>query len=64
MEKFIVKKDTIIEDILKNVENAEPILLGFDMHCLHCPCAIKETIEEACAVHGIDCELVLEKLNS
>lgn len=63
MKNFKVEKDTILLDILNNVENAEPILLGFGMHCLHCPCSISETLEEACAVHGLDIDLVLNKLN-
>lgn len=64
MEKFIVTEDTILADILQNVENAEPVLLGFGMHCLHCPCSQMETVKEACEVHGLDLSLVLEKLNN
>ena len=64
MEKFVVTEDTILADILENVENAEPILLGFGMHCLHCPCSIGESLKEACDVHGVDLKLVLEKLNA
>ena len=33
------------------------------MHCLSCPASQQESIEEACEVHGIDVEEVLEKLN-
>ena len=64
MGKFIVTEDTILADILENVDNAEPILLGFGMHCLHCPCSQMETLKEACEVHNIDLKLVLDKLNS
>ncbi len=63
MKKFIVDENTIIEDILNNVKDAEPILLGFGMHCLYCPHSIRETIKEACEVHDIDVNLVLQKLN-
>ena len=63
MEKFVVTKDTILADILDFVDNAEPILLGFGVHCLHCPHAVMETLEEACQTHGLDIDLVLEKLN-
>lgn len=63
MKKFIVTEDTILEDILNNVEDAEPILLGFGMHCLYCPCSISETLKEACEVHELDVKLVLDKLN-
>ncbi|MGN1208614.1 MAG: DUF1858 domain-containing protein, partial [Christensenellales bacterium] len=63
MENFKVTKDTILADVLDFVDEAEPILLGFGMHCLHCPHSVMETLEEACAVHEIDLDLVLEKLN-
>ena len=62
MKKFEVTRESILKDILKNVKNAEEILMGFGMHCLHCPCAISETLEEACEVHEIDVDLVIEKL--
>jgi len=63
MKNFKVTQDTIIKDILKNVENAEPILLGFGMHCLYCPHSVGETLAEACEAHEIDVNLVIEKLN-
>ena len=34
------------------------------MHCLGCPASRGESIEEACAVHGVDCDELLEKLNT
>ena len=34
------------------------------MHCLGCPASQMETLEEACGVHGIDVEEVVEKLNA
>ena len=40
------------------------ILLEAGMHCLGCPSAQAETLEEACMVHGIDVEELLEKLNA
>ena len=40
------------------------ILLSVGMHCLGCPASQAETLEEACMVHGIDVEEVLEKLNA
>ena len=39
------------------------ILTGFGMHCVHCPMSQMETLEEAGAVHGIDVELMVSKLN-
>ena len=33
------------------------------MHCLGCPSSRGETVEEACMVHGIECESFLAQLN-
>lgn len=60
----MIKKSDILKDILEKNANAEEILLSFGMHCLYCPCAQSETLEEACAVHELDVDSVLKALNS
>ena len=52
-------KNTQIGELLEKAD----ILLEVGMHCLGCPASQMETLEEACAVHGIDVEEVLEMLN-
>lgn len=59
-----ITKDTIIADVLKLDADLAPFFLEIGMHCLGCPSATSETIEEACDVHGADCELLLEKINN
>lgn len=59
-----IEKTTTIGEILENAPDKADILLGIGMHCLGCPASQMETIEEACAVHGIDVDEVLEKLNA
>ena len=63
-KKLEFKKTMTIEQVLTLDPNAEAILLGFGLHCLGCPCSRAETLEEASMVHGIDVELLLEKLNN
>ena len=58
-----ITKDTTIGEVLQLNPNAEEILQGFGMHCVHCPMSQMETLEEAGAVHGIDVELMVSKLN-
>ena len=58
-----IKKDTIIGDILDIAPQVAPILLSIGMHCLGCPSSRGETVEQACAVHGVNCEKLLEVLN-
>ena len=56
-------KDTKIGEILEVAPEQADLLLSIGMHCLGCPASQAETIEEACEVHGIDAEEVLEALN-
>ena len=57
-------KDTKIGEILEKAPEKAEALLEIGMHCLGCPASQMETLEEACAVHGIDVNEVVEKLNS
>lgn len=34
------------------------------MHCLGCPSSQMESLEEAAMVHGIDADLLVEKINA
>lgn len=34
------------------------------MHCLHCPSSRGESLEQACMVHGVDVNELVEKLNA
>ena len=59
-----VTKETMIGELLEiNAEAAAPVLMGIGMHCLGCPASQMETIEEAAAVHGIDADELVKKLN-
>ena len=60
----MIEKTTTIGELLEtNPENAD-ILLDAGMHCLGCPASQAETLEEACDVHGINVEELVEKLNA
>lgn len=58
-----ITKDTIIGDLLDINADVAPFFFEIGMHCLGCPAARSETIEEACDVHGVDCEALVSKLN-
>ena len=57
-------KDTKIGELLEAAPEKAEILLEVGMHCLGCPASRMETLEEACNVHGIDVNDLLEKLNA
>ncbi|MBQ9648330.1 MAG: DUF1858 domain-containing protein, partial [Oscillospiraceae bacterium] len=58
-----ITKDTVIGDILDIAPQTAPIFFYIGMHCLGCPSSRGETVEEACMVHGIDPEKLLEIVN-
>ena len=63
-KKDIITKDMVIGDILRMDAGVAAILMNSGMHCLGCPSAQMESIADACTVHGIDVNTVLEKLNN
>lgn len=58
-----VTRETIIGDILDMDQTTAPYFMEIGMHCLGCPASRGETIEEACEVHGVDCDELIGKLN-
>ena len=59
----MVTKDSVIGDILDKYPETAQFFLEIGMHCLGCPSARGETIEQACAVHGEDCDALIERIN-
>lgn len=59
-----ITKDTIIGDILDMAPQTAPVFLSIGMHCLGCPSSRGETVEQACAVHGVDPEELVSKINA
>ena len=59
-----ITNDTSIGDILDIAPETAPIFLSIGMHCLGCPSSRGETVEQACMVHGVDVNALLEKVNS
>lgn len=60
----MIEKTTKIGELLEIAPEKASILLEAGMHCLGCPASQEETIEEACSIHGIDVEEILEQLNA
>ena len=59
-----IDKDITIGELLREAPEKAEVLLEAGMHCLGCPSAQAESLEEACEVHGIDVNELLEKLNA
>jgi len=60
----VITKDTIIGNILDIAPETAPIFLSIGMHCLGCPSSRGETVEQACMVHGVNVDELLEKINA
>ena len=60
-----INKDLRIGDILSLdcANEIIPFLMQMGMHCIGCPASIMETIEEACMVHGVDADDLVESIN-
>lgn len=57
-----ISKEMTIGEILRTTPNAAPILMEAGMHCVGCPSAQGESLEEAAMVHGMDIDALMEKL--
>lgn len=58
-----ISKEMLIGELIQMDESVAPILMRAGMHCLGCPSAQSESLEEACMVHGIDCDTLVSGIN-
>lgn len=58
-----ITKDTKIAEVLKLKPQTAGIFFAYGMPCLGCTIALNESVEAAAAIHGIDLEELLSKLN-
>ncbi|MDO4459800.1 MAG: DUF1858 domain-containing protein [Clostridia bacterium] len=59
-----VTKETVMGDMLQIDPGVAFILMQAGMHCVGCPSSIGESLEEACMVHGLNVDDVLENINN
>ncbi len=62
--KNIITENMTIGEILRMDSGLATILMNNGMHCLGCPSSQMESIADACMVHGINANTMLEQLNS
>ena len=58
-----IDKDMLIGDLIQVYNRIGRILMRAGMHCLGCPASQGESLEEACMVHGIDCDTLVSQIN-
>ena len=59
-----ITKDMTIGEILRTNPAVAPILMEAGMHCLGCPSAQGESLEEAALVHGMNVEDLMKKIEA
>ncbi|MGN0376438.1 MAG: DUF1858 domain-containing protein [Suilimivivens sp.] len=57
-----ITKEMTIGEILRTNPDVAPILMEAGMHCLGCPSAQAESLEEAAMVHGMDINDLMTKI--
>ena len=63
MENMVVTKETLVGELVNNYPETAEVLFGIGMHCLGCPASQAESVENACAVHGIDPAALVKVIN-
>ena len=59
-----IDKTMTIGDILDANREVAPFFLEMGMHCLGCPSARSESVEQACRVHGVNADELVAKINA
>ncbi|MBQ9123708.1 MAG: DUF1858 domain-containing protein [Lachnospiraceae bacterium] len=57
-----ITKEMTIGEILRVCPAVAPVLLEMGMHCLGCPSAQGESLEQAAMVHGMDIDVLMAKI--
>ena len=63
MAETYVTGETLVGEIVTQYPEAVEILFSIGMHCLGCPASRAESLADACAVHGIDADRVIDAIN-
>lgn len=59
-----IDKSMLIHEIIEVDPGNAAILMAAGMHCVGCSSAAMESLEEACMVHGMNCDEVIADINA
>ena len=59
-----ITREMTIGEILRANPDVAPVLMEAGMHCLGCPSAQGESLEEAAMVHGIDVDALITAIEA
>ena len=58
-----VTKDILVGELVSKHPETIETLVSNGMHCLGCPSSQAESLQDACFVHGLDADKVLDAVN-
>ena len=61
---MVVTKETNLGEFLDADPTTAIYFMQIGMHCLGCPASRGENLEQACWVHGVDVDELVEQLNA
>lgn len=59
----MINKNYTISQVLNKYPETKDVFESSGMHCLGCPTATREDIEQAASVHGLDVDKLVKSLN-
>lgn len=59
-----ITRETLISEIIEIAPQSMPAFQAIGMHCMGCALASGETLEQACAAHGVDPDEFLDYLKA
>jgi len=59
-----ITKEMTVGEIMRKSPDVAPVLMNVGMHCIGCPSAQGETLEEAAMVHGLDIDEIMSVIES
>ena len=64
IDKKQITKEMTIREIMGRYPETFSVFVNYGLHCIGCPIAQSETIEQAAKVHNIDLEKFIRDLNN
>lgn len=62
-KKTKITKDMSIGEVIEKYPKSTSIFIDYGLHCVGCPMAQNDTVEEAAQIHNLDFKSLLKDLN-
>ena len=63
MENNVITGKSLVGDLVNNYPETAEVFYGIGLYCLGCPASQADSVEDACAIHGVDAAAVVQALN-